>query len=167
MSDEQWVPGNKSELISAIQREWDQLMDVIAKLEDANKMTTTDEGGWSPKDNLAHIAEWINILTGYHMDKRPAHEVIGVSEDVLKDWDYNKINDLFFERNKDRTSQDVMDELKHVYGRLMEKLNATPFEDLLRPRHVDDPEKRPLLLWVLGNTSEHIDEHRLTIEKLL
>jgi len=167
MSDEQWVPGNKSELISAIQREWDQLMDVIAKLEDANKMTTTDEGGWSPKDNLAHIAEWINILTGYHMDKRPAHEVIGVSEDVLKDWDYNKINDLFFERNKDRTSQDVMDELKHVYGRLMEKLNATPFEDLLRPRHVDDPEKRPLLLWVLGNTSEHIEEHRLTIEKLL
>ena len=167
MSDEQWVPGNKPELISAIQREWEQLMDVIAKLENANKMTAPDEGGWSPKDNLAHLTEWINILTGYHMDGHLAHEVIGVPDEVTKAWDYNEINGILFERNQDRSTQDVMDELKRVYVELIKRLEAAPFEDLLKPRLADDPEKRPLLLWVLGNTSEHFEEHRITMEKLL
>jgi hypothetical protein len=41
------------------------------------------------------------------------------------------------------------------------------FEDLLQPRHADDPTKRPLLMWVLGDTSEHFAEHRQVIEKML
>ena len=167
MSDEQWVPGSKSELISALQREWNLLMDIVEKLEKANRMTTTDEGGWSPKDNLAHLAEWMNTLMGYHMDKRPSHEVLGVSEDVVKGWDMEVINPVLFERNKNRSTEDVLDGLKQMYARLVKKLEDTPFEDLLKPRRADDPEKRPLLLWVLGDTTEHFEEHRLTIEKLL
>jgi hypothetical protein len=39
MSDyEEWVPGNKSELMSAIAREWNLLMDVVSKL-DETRMT--------------------------------------------------------------------------------------------------------------------------------
>ena len=57
---EQWVPENKAELISAITREWNLLMDVVAKLQEQDKFTTQDAGGWSPKDNLAHLAEWMN-----------------------------------------------------------------------------------------------------------
>ena len=33
MDEEQWVPENKNELMSAIKREWKLLMDVVAKLE--------------------------------------------------------------------------------------------------------------------------------------
>jgi hypothetical protein len=167
MSDEQWVPGSKAELMSAIQREWNLLMDVAAKLEKANKMTTPDEGGWSPKDNLAHLAEWMNVMMGYHMDRRPSHEVLGVSEEVTKGWDMEVINPVLFERNRDRPTADVLDGLKQVYAKLVKKLEATPFEDLLKPRHADDPEKRPLLMWVLGDTTEHFEEHRATIEKML
>ena len=54
-----------------------------------------------------------------------------------------------------------------MYGQLIDKLNATPFEDLLQPRHTDDPEKRPMLMWVLGDTTDHFAEHRATIEKVL
>ena len=167
MSDEQWVPGNKSELMTAIKREWNLLMDVVAKLEQANKLTTPDEGGWSPKDNLAHLAEWMNAMMGYHMERRPSHEVLGVSEEVTKDWDFNIINPVLFERNKDRSIKDVLDGLKRTYETLVKKLEATSFEDLLKPRHTDDPEKRPLLMWVLGDTTEHFEEHRSTIEKML
>jgi hypothetical protein len=39
------------------------------------------------------------------------------------------------------------------------------FEDLLTPRHAEDPEKRPILLWILGDTTEHFLEHRETIER--
>lgn len=166
MSNEEWIPGSKSELMSVIAREWNLLLDVVSKLDD-KKMTTPDEGGWSPKDNLAHLAEWMNILMGYHLDHKPAHEVIGVSEDMTKGWDMEVINPVLFERNKDRATQDVLDELKHVYAELVSKLEAMSYEDLLMPRHADDPEKRPLILWVIGDTSDHFAEHRETIEKLL
>lgn len=166
MSNEEWIPGSKSELMSVIEREWNLLINVVSKLDDA-KMTAPDEGGWSPKDNLAHLTEWMNVLMGYHMDRRPSHEVLEVSEDVTKDWDMEVINPVLFERNKDRSTEDVLDELKRVYAELIKKLEGMSFEYLLMPRHVDDPEKRPLILWVIGDTSDHFAEHCETIEKLL
>jgi hypothetical protein len=163
---EEWIPGSKAELMSAIRREWKMLMDVVDKL-DKQKMTTPDEGGWSPKDNLAHLSEWMNSLMGYHMDKRPAEEVMRLTEEQTRDWDMEIINPVLFARNKDRPIQDIVDELKQTYENLLAKLDATPFEDLLKPRHADDPEKRPLLMWVLGDTSEHFAEHREVIERML
>ena len=103
---------------------------------------------------------------GYHMDRRPAHDVMALPEEVTKDWDFEVINPVLFERNRERTIEDVLDQLQQVYGELVNKLEATPFEDLLKPRHADDPEKRPLLMWVLGDTTEHFLEHRETIEKM-
>jgi hypothetical protein len=163
---EEWVPGSKAELMSAIRREWKMLMDVVQKL-DEQKMTATDEGGWSPKDNLAHLSEWMNSLMGYHIDKRPAEEVMRLTPEQTKDWDMEVINPVLFERNKNRSIQDVLDELKQTYEKLLAKLDAMSFEDLLQPRHADDPEKRPLLMWVLGDTTEHFAEHREVIERML
>ena len=40
-------------------------------------------------------------------------------------------------------------------------------EARLQPRFADDPQRSPLVLWVLGNTSEHFAEHRETIERQL
>ena len=150
--------------MSAIEREWKLLLAVAETLTD-EQMTKPDSGGWSPKDNLAHLTEWMNILMGYHMDKRPAHEVMGVSEDVTKDWDMEVINPVLFERNKNRQRSEVLDGLKQVYASLTAKLEAMSFEDLLMPRHANDPEKRPLLMWVIGDTSDHFLEHRKTIER--
>ena len=166
MSDEEWVPGNKAELLASIEREWTSLMTMVEKL-DFTQMITPDAGGWSPKDNLAHLAEWMKVLMGYHLDRRPSHEVLGVSEEVTKGWDMQVINPVLFERNRNRAVQDVLAELKSVYAELINKLESMSFEDLLMPRHADDPEKRPVLLWVLGDSSEHFAEHRATIEKML
>jgi hypothetical protein len=167
MSDEEWVPGSKTELMSTIKREWNALMDVVAKLEAADKMTTPDEGGWSPKDNLAHLTEWMNSMMGYHMDKRPPHEVMRLPEEATKGWDMEVINPLLFERNKNRSLEDVMGELKQTYEKVIAKLDAMSFEDLLKPRRDNDPAKRPLLLWVIGDTNDHFAEHRATLEKML
>jgi len=167
MSDEQWIPGSKAELMSMIEHEWKLLMDTVAKLQEADKLTTPDAGGWSPKDNLAHLAEWMNALMGYHLDRRPRHEVLNLPEEITKDWNFDVMNPALFERNHNRSAQDVLAELKHVYVALFNKLEDMAFEDLLIPRHADDPEKRPVLMWVLGDTTEHFAEHRATIEKML
>ena len=166
MADEEWVPGSKAELMSAIRREWKLLMDVAGKL-DEQKMTTPDEGGWSPKDNLAHLSEWMNSLMGYHIDRRSPEEVMGLTPEQAEGWDMEIINPVLYERNKDRPIEDVLDELKLTYEKLLAKLDSMSFEDLLKPRHADDPTKRPLLMWVLGDTSEHFAEHREVIQRML
>ena len=166
MADEEWIPGSKEELIADIRREWKRLMDVVARL-DEQKMTTPDAGGWSPKDNLAHLTEWMNSVMGYHIDKRPAHEVMRITEEQASGWDMEVINPVLFERNKNRSIEDVMDELKQTYERVLAKLDSMTYEDLMKPRHADDPEKRPLLMYVIGDTSGHFAEHREVIERML
>ena len=161
---EQWLPGNKKELMFAIEREWKLLLALAETLTD-EQMTTADSGGWSPKDNLAHLAEWLNILMGCDMDKRPSHEVMGVAEEVTKEGNMEVINQVLFERNKNRQRGEVLQGLKQTYASLIAKLESMSFEDLLKPRDANDPEKRPLLLWVLGDTTEHFLEHRETIER--
>ena len=166
MAEEEWIPGSKEELMADIRREWKRLMDVVDRL-DEQKMTTLDDGGWSPKDNLAHLTEWMNSMMGYHIDKRPAHEVMRLTEEQTRDWDMEVINPVLYERNKDRSIQDVIDELKQTYEKVLAKLDAMSYEELMKPRHADDPEKRPLLLWVIGDTSGHFAEHREVIERVL
>src|SRR5512138_4021745 len=104
---EEWIPENKNELMAVIRREWGLLMDVVARLNE-QQMLTPDAGGWSPKDNLAHLAEWMNSLMGYHMDKRPAEEVMGLTKAQTEGWDMEVINPVLFERNKNRSTEDVM-----------------------------------------------------------
>ena len=166
MSNEEWIPGSKTELMAEIKREWNLLMAVVARL-DETKMTTPDEGGWSPKDNLAHLSEWMNSMMGYHIDRRPSHEVMRMTEEQTRDWDMEVMNPVLFERNKDRSIEDVLDELKQTYEKVLAKLDGMSYEDLMKPRHDDDPEKRPLLMWVIGDTSGHFAEHREVIQRML
>ncbi len=160
------LPTNTPELLDEIQHEWLELQKVVVKLS-PEKMLAPDQGGWSPKDNLAHLSEWMKILLGYHLDNRPEHEVIGVAPEVTANWDFEKINQFLFERNRDRSVEDVQDELKLVYAEVVGRLESIPFAELLKPRFPDDPEKQPVLNYVRGNTSEHFAEHRETIEKAL
>ncbi len=159
-------PKNKTELFAHIAHEWDLLLAVVVKLDEA-QMTAPDSGGWSPKDNLAHITEWMKILIGYHLDDRPSHEVLGVTPEVTANWDYNRINQVLFERNRHRSVEDVLSELKREYAHVIERLESTPFENLLKPRWPEEKDS-PSLLWaVIANTTEHFAEHRETMEKVL
>jgi len=156
----------KSALLKGIQREWDALWFAVDRLT-PEQMVTPDAGGWSPKDNLAHLTDWLKALTGYHMDHKPTEEVLGIPKELAENFDFNRVNAYMVENSRDRSTEDVVGELKHKYAEVMARLETMPFEELLQPRFPDDPQKRPLIEWVMGNTSDHIQEHRLTIEKML
>lgn len=160
------LPESMPELLSLIEAEWKHLWRIVDQLT-PEQLATPDAGGWSPKDNLAHLSEWMKALMGYHMDRRPAHEVMDLPIEITKDWDMDVINPALFARNRDRSAEDVLAELKNVYAGLTLKLRSMPFEELMKPRHADDPERQPVLAWVLGDTADHFAEHRQTIEKLL
>jgi hypothetical protein len=164
MSDPQ-LPRSTSELLTQIEDEWTALMNAAERLT-PEQMTTPDAGGWSPKDNLAHLSEWMNTMLGYHLDHRPAHEVMGLPRGLTEPWGkFDAINAALFERNRNRSAEDVLADLKRIYAQVVARIQSMPFDDLMKPRHADDPEQRPVLLWVLGDTTDHFAEHRATIEK--
>src|SRR5512147_2688269 len=141
------LPQTTGELLEDIEREWSALMVTIEKL-GPEDMLVRDAGGWSPKDNLAHLTEWMKVLLGYHMDKRPPAEVANMSFEDVKDWDFERMNKIFFERNRNRSLDDVVDELKLLYSEVVGRLESVPFEELLKPRYPDQPERGPLLAWI-------------------
>jgi hypothetical protein len=156
-------PENTAELLSQIEGEWKELMRVVGHLT-PEQMAKRDAGGWSPKDNLAHLAAWMQFMRGRYLEKRPAHEAMGIERDTYEKLDEDGINAVLFERNRDLTAEQVMQQIHRAYGQVTKALREMPFAELMKPR-VDDPEKRPVLVWVLGNTSEHYAEHRANIEK--
>jgi len=162
---EDTLPKSKAELMARVEREWSALMDVVEQLSPA-QMLRPDEGGWSPKDNLIHLAEWMNILLGYYFDHRPAHEVIGVDPEVTTDWDFQVMNEIMFKRDRNLPLDRVLDDLKSTYTKVHKRLEATTFEDLMEPIFEDDPDWL-VITGVIDNTGEHFAEHRETIAKML
>ena len=165
-AEERWMPADKDELLSAIEREWKRLQDVASGINPGNA-EIPDAGGLSPKDHLAHLAEWMKILMGFYMDLRRAHEVLGVAPEVTQKWDFEARNQLLFERNRNRSLEDVTMELQQVFAELTARLDAITFEELMKPQHPFDPERRPLMIYVLRATTEHFAEHRGRIEEQL
>ncbi len=155
-----------AELLAAIDREWQLLMQAAETLTD-EQMRTPDAGGWTPQDNLSHVAEWMKILLGYYLGGRPAHRVIRVSEAIVRDWDMEVINPILLERNRRRTRREAMTDLRRTYRRVVTRLAAMPFEDLVAPRSAAGRARRPLLVSVLSNTVDHFREHRLTIKRAM
>jgi hypothetical protein len=158
------LPQNTSELLSEIDREWLELQKVIKKLTN-EQMTAPDPGGWSPKDNLAHLADWMHIMCEAHLNKKPVHEVMEMDAATLAGLTEDEENAMLFERSRNRPTAEVLAGLDNTYAKVVEALKKTPFADLMKPIRDNDPEKRPVILSVLGNTSEHFVEHRRIIER--
>ena len=76
------------------------------------------------------------------------------------------MNEVMFRRDRNQPVEQALEELKSTYTRVCGRLEATTFEDLMKPIFEDDPD-RPLTNGVIDNTSEHFAEHCQTIAKML
>ena len=55
--DHNSLPRTRADLMARIQRDWAALEETIADLIE-EQMSVPDAGGWSIKDNLAHLTAW-------------------------------------------------------------------------------------------------------------
>ncbi len=157
-------PTDKVELMARVGREWKALMEAISGLSE-RKMTVAGKGSWSIKDHLAHLAAWERFLCTHYLRNRPAHEVMGIDEAGFRALDENGINAILYQRNKDRPVDQILAELHDTHRQVLEDLGRMSFEEMMSPR-ATDPQRRPLIVWITGNTYEHYREHRESIEKM-
>ncbi len=158
------LPRDKKDLIKRIETEWLVLMRTIEALT-PEQMNAPMAGGWSPKDNLAHLAAWERFMVHYHLQAKPPHEEFGLNAESFEKLDETGINAIIYERNRLRSVADVLADLQRSHALVLETLGAMSYDDLMRPHFPDDPEDRPLVGWVIGNTYDHYREHRQNIER--
>jgi uncharacterized damage-inducible protein DinB len=76
-------------------------MRAIEQLSD-QQMDVPGAGGWSVKDNLAHLAAWERFMLLYHLQSHPPHEAMQVGEATMEQAGEDGLNAIIHERNRDR-----------------------------------------------------------------
>ncbi len=159
-------PKNTPELLARIEKEWQALMQVVDRLA-PGQMTRPDAGGWSPKDNLAHLAAWMGYMQRAYVHQVPAAEAMGIDPAKWQQLDETGINAVLFERNRELPAEQVLQTLKTTYAEVMADLPTVPFDDLQRVVRTGSDGPVTVLDLVLGNTADHFIEHGRNIEKTL
>ena len=165
LNDYSSMPADKAELLLRISHEWAALERVIGSLSD-EQMGVSDEGGWSIKDNLAHLTAWEEYMCLHHLQDLPPHEALDLDEESYGQGDEDELNEILFERYKDRTVSEVLDVFRSTHKQVIADLEQISPAALMEQHYADDPEARPLMCWVVYNTYEHYQEHRVAIERI-
>ncbi|MBN1438055.1 MAG: ClbS/DfsB family four-helix bundle protein [Anaerolineales bacterium] len=157
-------PTDPEILYARIHDEWEALAAVVATLDEPH-IVRRDEGEWSVKDILAHIAAWEKFLIANQFLGLSAGEALCVDEDVVARGDENEVNAIFFERNRDKPLAEVQSDWYETHRWLMSEISKLDEERLKRPTECFGPAPRPLAQWIVFNTYEHYADHRRMIEK--
>ena len=166
MSDDKSYPNDKADLFKRIEGEWSGLVGVVETLTEA-QLNAPGPGGWSIKDNLAHLAAWERFMRLHYLGGHPAHEAMAIDPATFERLDEDGVNAVLHERNRDRPAAEILAELKRTHRETLAALDGMSYADLMRQRFTEDPQARPLVAWVIGNTYEHYREHREIIDRML
>ena len=163
------TPTTKAELLERIHSSYAALEQTIGRLKE-DQMTAPIDGSWSAKDLLAHVAAWQQVMLQFHVGGKPFEEVTRLSDVPYGPTPVDQINEAFYARDKDLPLADVLQTFRAGHQQLLDTLNTMSDADLLRsytpPGRGPDSAGR-LIDWVIGDSYEHYDEHRETIERLL
>jgi hypothetical protein len=156
------APKSLDDLMERINTTWAAVQAGVANLSEA-QLNTPDAGGWSIKDNLAHLAAWERALLYIHIEGQPASEVWELDEATLKDMQL--INEATQKRSAARSVAAVLAESKATHAKLVKALSQMDFARLQAPRYPNQPKRGKLLAWVIGDTYDHYAEHGAYIQK--
>ena len=160
-----------SDVLGRIETSWGALQAVISDLTPTHMEELRDAGGWSIKDQLAHVTAWEASLLAL-LEGRSRLAAIGLREDEFDLDDFEAINAALQQRAAVHPAAAVLAESRATHERLVARLTALGAEGLARPyaefqTGAGADRDRPVRDWVDGNTYEHYDEHVATIGALL
>jgi hypothetical protein len=157
-------PTDPEMLHSRIHEEWEALAAVVSAL-DEGQINRRDEGEWSVKDILAHIAAWEKFLILNQFLGVSAAEALCMEPDVVERADDDEMNAILFERNRDKPLAEVQSDWFETHRWLMSEVAKINPDRLMQPTRCIGKESRPLAQWVVYNTYDHYADHRRAIER--
>lgn len=163
MSD---TPTTMAELRERIGSSYAALEQTIAQLSD-KQLTAPIDGSWSAKDLLAHIAAWEQVTIHFHVGDRSFENVTQLTNVPYATTPVDQINEAFHERDQAIPLGQVLQLFRSSHQELLAMLDGMSEADLFKPYTPAGRGSGQLIEWIIGDSYEHYDEHRATLERLL
>lgn len=153
-------PETRDEVLANIREARAELEASFAGLSQETLTGPVTDGGWSIKDHLAHIAEWqrrgLAVIAGGH----PA-DGFEMDRDTYEQLpDVHAINEVLFQRHKDRALSDVVEDFRATHQRVEATIESMTEEDLQRPLTGKIAERFPRVVDIVNfNIARHDRVH--------
>ena len=151
---------NKQELIQRIETDWARLQASLDGLSEEQLHTPGVVGEWTIKDVLAHIAAWQTRLIAA-MFKAEKGLIPDTTSGGLT---VDKLNAQWYREMKDRSFDQVWEDLDASYHQILARLENWSEKDLFEPKHFKWMKGAPFERYLAGDSFEHYVEHAAQIE---
>jgi hypothetical protein len=162
----------KGKLLGDIEREWGALNASLENLDETQMTEIRDPQGWSVKDHLIHMAFWERGVC-FFLQGKPRHQGMEIDEELLKHGDFDQINAVIQQAQKDMSLAEVKALIHYCHRQLLHQVQGLSEADLLKPYRRYTPEESgegdgpPTYNMIYDNTAGHFAEHREWIEALV
>ena len=157
-------PTTKSELVAEIQKEWELLEQFLATLSPEQMNQPGAIGEWSPKDVLAHLAEWQQMcLDWYNIGLRG--ETPHLPAEGFKWSQMPALNRKIFEKYRDRPLEFVLEYFHTCQKQILDVVGKISEEELFKPGYISWTRNDPLAAYVIPCTSHHYHWARTEMRK--
>jgi hypothetical protein len=154
---------SKGSLLRFLQRAHQAELSYASDFDIEERAASGTEKDWAPKDLLAHLAAWKEIMAN-----RLAAYRIGEDSEFTND--YDSANAEIFVRYQDSTWDEVMDLVERSYRGLVAEIQALPEEEFSAPARFNWQRRQPLVNRIALNgffhPSWHIGEALLDQDKV-
>lgn len=159
------VPTTAEDMLEQVHAARAEIEAIIDHLSQEQMTGTSDEGGWTIKDHLAHIAEWQRRGLAA-IEGRPPWEAFGIERERYEQLDIDGINEILYERNKDRPVEEVLTDFRKTQEKVVLTLEQMNEDDLQKeiPQGHSQKYRRIgelALSTFAGHDNEHVEEIRL------
>jgi len=161
-------PANKAEFLPDLARAWAELQETLDGFSEEQMTQRTDQVGWTVKDHLGHLVSWEEGIIAL-LRRQPRWEAMGVTpalaETRLEDDTEDELNQHMRDQMQGLSLEEVRERLRAANAELRSVVEAMDADELLRgyshfaPDEPGEETGRPVLGWVVGNSSAHYLEH--------
>jgi hypothetical protein len=152
---------NQQELLTAVQDDWANWQNVLARVGEQRMTEPGASGAWSVKDIIAHITFFENEMVGLLQTR-----VLAGSD--LWALPQDERNRVIYEQNRSRALGDVLAESAQVHARMVRLLDGLSDADLLEAARFKEM-PADWLPWriIAENTFEHYRDHAAIVRAWL
>lgn len=145
---------NKDEVLDRVRVERRRLEHNLAALTEEEMVEPGVIGEWSVKDILAHLVDWEQRFLGWY-EAGLRGEVPETPAPGLSWGELDLLNQLIYEKHRDRDLVDVMDEFSRSYEQVLGMVQGMSEDDMFEAGRYAWLGNENLLGYILANTANH------------
>ena len=157
-------PTSKNDLLAAIEKERGALETYLETLTPEQLTEPGIVGEWSPKDVLAHLIEWEQMVLGWHAAGLRG-EVPPLPAPGFK-WNQTpQLNQQIYEKHRDRPLDEVLEQFQASHREILCVIQGLSNEELFTAGRYAWTKKNTLGTYMVSATSSHYLWARKEIRK--